>query len=110
MLAFGLLDLLTLPQRQRVAASRVDQAQLQLAANVVESVTQVRRAWVSAVASAQSLQYAQQVSDSAEASAELARRMQAVGNFSKLQRARQQAFYADAVVLLANATQATTAA
>ncbi len=109
MLAFGLLDLLTLPQRQRVAASRVEQAQVQLAANVVESVTQVRQAWVSAVASAQALQYAQQVGDSAEASAELARRMQAVGNFSKLQRARQQAFYADAVVLLANATQATTA-
>jgi outer membrane protein TolC len=109
MLAFGLLDLLTLPQRQRVAASRVEQAQLQLAASVVESVTQVRQAWVSAVASAQSLQYAQQVNDSAEASAELARRMQAVGNFSKLQRARQQSFYADAVVLLANSAQATKA-
>ena len=108
MLAFGLLDLLTLPQRKQVAASRIEQAQLQLAASVVDSVTQVRQAWVSAVASAQSLQYAKQVNDSAEASAELARRMQAVGNFSKLQRARQQAFYADAVVLWANATQATT--
>ncbi len=109
MLAFGLLDLLTLPQRQRVAASRIEQAQLQLAASVVERVTQVRQAWVSAVASAQSLQYAKQVNDSAEASAELARRMQAVGNFSKLQRARQQAFYADAVALWANASQAATA-
>ena len=109
MLAFGLLDLLTLPQRQRVAASRIEQAQGRLAASVVESVTQVRQAWVSAVASAQSLQYAKQVNDSAEASAELARRMQAVGNFSKLQRARQQAFYADAVVLWANASQVATA-
>ena len=109
MLAFGLLDLVTLPQRQRVASIRIEQAQLQLAASVVESVTQVRQAWVSAVASAQSLQYAKQVNDSAEASAELARRMQVVGNFSKLQRARQQAFYADAVVLWANASQAATA-
>ena len=109
MLAFGLLDLVTLPQRKRVAESRLEQAQLQLAASVVESVTQVRQAWVSAVASGQSLQYAKQVNDSAEASAELARRMQAVGNFSKLQRARQQSFYADAVVLWANASQAATA-
>ena len=109
MLAFGLLDLLALPQRQRVAQGRVEQTQLQLAASVVENVTQVRQAWVSAVASAQSLQYAKQVNDSAEASAELARRMLAVGNFSKLQRARQQAFYADAVVLWANAAQTATA-
>ena len=109
MLAFGLLDLLTLPQRQRVALGRVEQAQLQLTANVIENVTRVRQAWVNAVASAQSLQYAKQVNDSAEASAELARRMLAVGNFSKLQRARQQAFYADAVVLWANASQTATA-
>ena len=109
MLAFGLLDLLTLPQRQRVAQGRVEQTQLRLTANVVENVTRVRQAWVNAVASAQSLQYAKQVNDSAEASAELARRMLAVGNFSKLQRARQQAFYADAVVLWANASQTATA-
>ena len=109
MLAFGLLELVTLPQRKRVAQSRLEQAQLHLAASVVESVTQVRQAWVNAVASAQTLQYAKQVNDSAEASAELARRMQAVGNFSKLQRARQQSFYADAVVLWANAAQAVTA-
>ena len=109
MLAFGLLDLLTWPQRQRIAQGRVEQTQWQLAASVVENVTQVRQAWVSAVASAQSLQYAKQVNDSAEASAELARRMLAVGNFSKLQRARQQAFYAEAVVLWANASQTATA-
>ena len=108
MLAIGLLDLLTLPQRQRVAQSRIEQTQLQLTASIIESVTQVRQAWVNAVASAQSQQYAKQVNDSAEASAELARRMLAVGNFSKLQRARQQAFYADAVVLWANASQVTT--
>ena len=108
MLAVGLLDLLTLPQRQRVAQSRIEQTQLQLTASLIESVTQVRQAWVNAVASAQSQQYAKQVNDSAEASAELARRMLAVGNFSKLQRARQQAFYADAVVLWANASQINT--
>ena len=53
--------------------------------------------------------YAQQVKESAEASAELAQRMLAVGNFNKLQRARQQAFYADATTRLAIAQQAATA-
>ena len=42
----------------------------------------------------------------AEASAELARRMAAVGNFNKLQRAREQGFYADAALNLARAQQA----
>lgn len=109
MLAFGLLDVLTLPQRYRNAQSRLEQVQLQLAVDVIDSVTQVRQAWVSAVAAQQSLMYAQQVSHSAEASAELARRMLAVGNFNKLQRARQQAFYADAAAQLASASHAATA-
>ncbi len=109
MLAFGLLDVLTLPQRYRTASARVEQAQLQLTTDVVEKATQVRQAWVAALAAKQSLTYAQQVSDSAEASAELARRMLAVGNFNKLQRARQQAFYADAATQLANASHTATA-
>jgi outer membrane protein TolC len=49
------------------------------------------------------------VKSAADASAELARRMQAVGNFSKLQRAREQAFSADAVAQLARAQQAANA-
>lgn len=109
MLAFGLLDVLTLPQRLRMANARGAQVQLQLTTDVVDKVTQVRQAWVAALAAKQSLIYAQQVSDSAEASAELARRMLAVGNFNKLQRARQQAFYADAAAQLANAAHASTA-
>ena len=109
MLAFGLLDLLTLPQRYRTANARIEQVQLQLTTDVVEKVTQVRQAWVVALAAKQSLTYAEQVSDSAEASAELARRMLAVGNFNKLQRARQQAFYADAAAQLANASHVATA-
>jgi outer membrane protein TolC len=50
--------------------------------------------------------YAEQVKAAADASAELARRMQAVGNFSKLQRAREQSFSAEAVVQLARSRQA----
>jgi len=110
LLSFGLLDLLTLPQRRAIAGNRVDQARITLAANVVEQVTQVRRTWVRAVATNQKVAYATQVKEAAEASAELARRMQQVGNFSRLQRARQHAFYADATAQLALAMQAATAA
>ena len=109
-LSFGLLDLLTLPRRQAIAQSQIAQAKVQLSANVIEQVTQTRQAWVRAVASAQVLQYANQINTTAEASAELAKRMQQVGNFNKLQRARQQVFYADSVAQLAAAQHGALAA
>ena len=110
LLSFGLVDLILLPQRMSISESRVDQAKVQLTGTVVDQVTQVRQAWVRAVAAQQRLQYAEQVQRSAQASAELARRMQLIGNFSRLQRARQQVFYADATTQLASAQHATTAA
>ena len=109
-LSFGLLDLLTLPRRQAIAKSQIAQAQVQLSASVVEQVTQVRQAWVRAVAAGQTLQYAEQINTTAQASAELAKRMQQVGNFNKLQRARQQVFYADSTAQLASAQHAALAA
>jgi len=103
LLAFGLLDLLTLPQRHSRAQRLLERAQLQLTSDVVAQVTEVRRAWVKAVAAQQSLVYARQVNDAAQASAELARLLESVGNYSRLQRARQQAFYAEAVTAYATA-------
>lgn len=101
--AFGLLDVLTLPFKQRIAERRIERAKLQLASDVVDQVTEVRQAWVEAVAAQQLLDYASQVRESAAASAEMARRMESVGNFSRLARARQQVFYADATTELAAA-------
>ena len=108
LLSFGLLDLLTLPQRKAIADQRLQQAHLQLASNVIDRVTQVRQSWVRAVAAQQSLQYARQVYENAEVSAELARRMEAAGNFNRITRARQQTFYADAASRLAIAQQQVT--
>ncbi len=109
LLSFGLLDLLTLPARASAAERRIRQKQLQLTGDVIDQVTQVRQAWVKAVAAQQTLGYARQVNDAAEASADLARRLQAVGNFTKLQRVRQQSFYADAATQLATAQHNATA-
>ena len=104
-LTFGLLDLITLPQRSAIAKDRVEQAQIRMSAEVVDQVTRVRQSWVRAVAAEQSYKYAGQVFASAEASAELAQRMESVGNFNKLTRARHQAFYADAATQMATAKQ-----
>ncbi|MGJ7507202.1 TolC family protein [Variovorax sp. GT1P44] len=110
LLSVGLVDLILLPQRMALSKSQADQVRVQLAATIVDQVTQVRQAWVRAVATQESLQYAVQVDGAAQASAELARRMQQVGNFSKLQRARQQVFHADATTQLASAQRTTGAA
>lgn len=107
-IAFGLLDLLTLPQRYSMAQQKIDQTLLQLTSNVIEHVTQVRQTWVTAVAARQSLFYAKQVHDAAQASAELARLLASAGNFNKIQRARQQTFYADATAKWATAQHAAT--
>ena len=108
-ISFGLLDLLTLPRRQKTADAELARQELELAASVVAQVTQVRQAWVRAVAAQQNLAYAAQVQESAQASAELARRMQAACNFTRLQRAREHAFYADAMAQWATAQHAQTA-
>jgi outer membrane protein TolC len=110
LLSISVLDLLTLPQRRVISRNQVAQAKTRLSATVVDQVSQVRQAWVRAVSAQQILVYAQQVNQSAQASAELAKRMQEVGNFTKLQRARQHAFYADSAAQLASARHAVTAA
>ena len=110
MITIALLDLLTLPQRYKLAQKQIEQTRVHLTGSVIDQVTQVRQAWVRAVAARQSLVYAKQVNDAAQAGAELGRRLQAVGNFNKLQRARQQAFYADAATQWATAQHAATSA
>jgi outer membrane protein TolC len=110
MLSFGLLDLLTLPKRQAIAKVAVDQAQLDLAQQVVKDISSVKLAWVGAIAAEQRLAYAQQVQRSANASAELAKRLLAVGNFSWLQQTKQQQFASDAAIALASAQHARTSA
>ncbi len=67
---------------------------------------ETRKAWVEAVAAAQSARYLREAREGAEAAGELARRMARVGNWSRLQQARQQALLADAATRQAQAEQA----
>jgi outer membrane protein TolC len=87
------------------AGRQLEQTRRALIQAVLDHAGQTRKAWVEAVAAEQFVKYMGQVMQAAEASAELARRMQQVGNFSKLQRAREQAFYADAALNVARAEQ-----
>jgi outer membrane protein TolC len=110
MLATSLFDWLTLPARMKMAEREQAMQQVQATTQLTQTVASVRQAWVRAVAAQQAAMYFGQVRMAADASAELARRMQAVGNFSKLQRAREQAFYADATTQQARAQHAALAA
>jgi hypothetical protein len=103
--SFGLLDLITLPWRQQAATTRIERAHLLLAGDVIGQVAQARGAWVDAVVARQKAQYAERVYENAQASAELAKRMEEVGNFTISQRIRQQMFYSEAALGLAMARQ-----
>jgi outer membrane protein TolC len=101
----SLLNVLTMPLATRIESSRFEQTKLLTADAMLKVAADAQRAYVNAVAAQQSAAYAEQVKDSAEAGAELALRMQQAANFSKLDYAREQAFYADAVAQLARTRQ-----
>lgn len=109
-LLFSLLALLTMPRRVEIAEQRFAQVQLRTAAEAMQLSAAARRAWFEAVAAQESVRYFGQVQTSAEAGAELAARMAAIGNMPRLHHLREQAFYAEASARLARARQAATAA
>jgi outer membrane protein TolC len=100
---FDVLGLLTIPLSTRASAARLEATQSRAAAEALGIALDARKAWFHAVAAQESANYMAQVKDSAETSAELARRMAAVGNFPRLAHAREQAFYAEATAQLARA-------
>jgi outer membrane protein TolC len=102
---FDLLGLLTMPARRQIEGERFQLAQGRITADILQVAADTRRAWYGAVAAQQSAAYAEQVRSAAETAAELARRMTLAGNFSKLDQAREQAFYVDATTQLARARQ-----
>lgn len=105
-LHLNLARLLTLPMVSRLEARRFEQVKREVTMDVLSHAAEARKAYFQALAAEETLRYMRQVKQTAEASAELARRMEQVGNFSKLARAREQAFYADATLGLARADQA----
>jgi outer membrane protein TolC len=103
---FDVLGLITIPLSVRGEEARFAAAKSRAASEGLRVALETRKAWFTAVSASESARYAEQVKEAAEASAELARRMAAVGNWPKLNLAREQAFYAEATVQLARARQA----
>jgi len=106
---FDLIGLLTIPLRSTIEQGRFEQAKITAASEAVRLAGETRRAYFSAVAAAQTEKFMSQVVTSAEAGAGLAQEQAKVGNWSKLDRAREQAFYAEATTQYARARHASTA-
>ncbi|KVE25061.1 RND transporter [Burkholderia singularis] len=101
----NVLSILTLPFAAHIEGRRFEQTKLETADAMLKLAAEARRAYINAVAAEQAANYANQVRDSADAGAELASRMRQAGNFSKLDYAREQAFYADSIAQAAKARQ-----
>jgi outer membrane protein, multidrug efflux system len=104
-LRFNVVGLLTLPWRAKWQGQQHELAKLQAAQEVIKLAADTRKAWINAVAAQQTAQYMQDAKLAAEAGGELARRMARVGNWSRLEQAREQVFLADATTQLARAQQ-----
>jgi outer membrane protein TolC len=103
---FDVLGLVTMPLRTQIEGRRFDVMKTRVAAETLRVAADTRRAYYRALAAEEGVKYMRQVRDAAEASAELARRMAAAGNFSKLDQAREQVFYAETTAQLARVQQA----
>ncbi|MFN4310995.1 MAG: TolC family protein [Ferrovibrio sp.] len=104
------LSLLALPLRAGIEARQFERTKLQTAGEILGLAAQTKRAWYEAVAAEQTARYIQTMRESASVQAELARRMYQAGNWSMLDYAREQLFYADATARLARSRLSATAA
>ena len=102
---FNLARLIVLPRLAELESRRFAQTQTAVIQEVLRHAAETRKAYLDAVAAVETQRYTRQVMQAADAGADLARRMEQAGNFNKLQRAREQGFYADAALNLARAEQ-----
>ena len=102
-LSFGLVQLITLPWRSRWQGWQMEQATLTAAQQVLLLAADTRRAWLRAVAAEQALAANERMHEAAALGGELARRMARVGNFSKMDQAKELAQQQQAAAQLARA-------
>jgi outer membrane protein, heavy metal efflux system len=89
--AFDLIDLVYVPLRQRVAANRLEEAELRIAAEVLELAWRSQTTAYRHQANEQMLEMRRQVAEASGASAELARRMREAGHITELELASEAA-------------------
>jgi outer membrane protein TolC len=109
-LTFPIFDLLTMPLRTRIEGRRFEQVKLAVAGRMLEVATVTRKSWIETVAAEERVRYLEQVKLAAEASFDLASRMERAGNFNRLDRMREEVFHSETAALLASARQEVVAA
>jgi outer membrane protein TolC len=96
-LSFNVLSLLTMPYARAVERQRFAETQSAVILQIAQLAKDTREAFYSAVAAKASLSYVRRIRSAAETGATLAQKMVAAGNWNRLDQAREQSFYADAV-------------
>jgi outer membrane protein TolC len=109
-LSFNVLSLLSMPYARGIERQRFAQVQSLAVLRVAQLAQDARQAYYAAVAARESLDYQLKIRAAAETGATLAQRMVAAGNWSRLEQAREQNFYIDAVQGLTHAQLAEAAA
>jgi outer membrane protein TolC len=109
-LSFDVIALLTMPYAQGIERRRFAQTQDAVLLRVLQLAKETREAFIATVAAQESLEYQEKIQDAAKASAELARRMVAAGNWNQLDQSHERIFLADAAMSLSHAKLAEVAA
>ena len=102
-LTFNIFALLTMPQATAVEKKHFAAAKNAASLQVLSLAYQTRNAYFYALGARESVKYLSQVETSAEATAEFAKRMRTAGNFNKLELAREQTYYSETALDLAQA-------
>ncbi|MFT7773984.1 TolC family protein [Roseateles sp.] len=101
--SFDLAHLVALPLARQVEGRRFAAVQRSVAMEMLALADQTRKAFYAAVAAEQTAGYMRDVRATADAGAELAKRLAQAGNWTKLQQAREHGFFSEAVLNLARA-------
>jgi outer membrane protein TolC len=109
-LSINVLSLLTMPYALDIQRRRFAQTQRIAVLHVAQLAKDTREAYYAAVAAGESRDYQLEIRAAAETGATLAQRMVTVGNWNRLDQAREQSFYIDAVQSLTRAEMADAAA
>ncbi len=107
---FELGHLIALPLTRQMESRRFAAVQRSVSMEMLSLAAQARKAFYAAVAAEQSARYLRDVRATADAGAELAKRLTQAGNWTKLQQAREHGFFSEAALNSARAEQARVAA
>lgn len=91
----NVLAFVTQGQRESIARSRIEEAQLRAAEKILKLAAETRRAWYQAVASRHRVSFLQSASVNARTVSELFRKLGETGAVNKLDQAREHVFYAE---------------